>query len=415
MADAPRFRSIARLLIVRIVALALLCMVLLGGVHATLEYREGQKRFDREVRLLAQNSLRLLSTSLWDVEPVAVQSQVDWLAHLPEVAHVRVRSVTGPVFEAGAQGHSNQPAFIVLQILAPEGDSVIGELEIWADTELFGVQALGETLHVLGGYAVFALLVCAVVAWVLRRELQEPLEHMARFAAELKPDTLSRPLVLVRRNPHRRDEIDLVARGFQRLQDDVRRHIQLLDTRVAERTQQLENLVEEVQRLSMIDALTGCFNRRALDERLPAEVERSRRYRRPLSVVFADVDHFKRVNDELGHAAGDAVLRDVAERYRSVLRLQVDWIARYGGEEFVIVLPERRLPEALELAERLRSATRSEPIHVQGSEFRVTASFGVAQLVPGESLEAFMARADALLYQAKVEGRDCVRGGGAGG
>lgn len=91
------------------------------------------------------------------------------------------------------------------------------------------------------------------------------------------------------------------------------------------------------------------------------------------------------------------------------------WIARYGGEEFVIVLPERQAPEALELAERLRAATRSAPIQVQGRDFQVTASFGVVQLAQGESLEALMARVDALLYQAKVEGRNCVRGGGVSG
>ncbi len=407
----PPFRSIARLLIQRIMVLALLCMVLLGGVHAALEFRQGQARFDKDVRALAENSLYLLSTALWDIEPVAVQRQVDWLAKLPEVGRVQVRSVTGPVFEAGLHGHHDQPPTIALRIPAPEGDSVIGELEIWADTEYFGLQTLSRTLRMLGGYALFALLVCFVVAWVLRRELQEPLAQMARFAAELKPDTLSRPLALVRRNPRRMDEIDLMARGFQRLQDDVRRHIQLLDTRVAERTRQLEESVEEVKRLSMTDALTGCFNRRALDERLPAEVERSRRYQRPLSVVFADLDHFKRVNDEFGHAAGDAVLRDMARRYRGALRSQVDWIARYGGEEFVVVLPESREQEALHLAYRLRSITRSGPVQVQGRDFHVTASFGVAQLEPGETLEELLARADALLYRAKVEGRDCVRSG----
>lgn len=413
MPSSPPFRSIATLLIQRIAVLALLCMALLGGVHAVLEYRHAQARFDKDVRVVAENSLRLLSTALWDIEPTAVQGQVDWLAHLPEVGHAHVRSVTGPVFEAGAGGYDGLPPTVVLPIAAPEGGSVIGELEIWANTEYFGMEVLGKTLRVLGGYALFALLVCLVVAWVLRRELQEPLQQMARFAAELKPDTLSRPLTLVRRDPRHLDEIDFMARGFQRLQGDVRHHIQLLDTRVAERTQQLESLVEEVKRLSMIDALTGCFNRRAMDERLPAEVERSHRYKRPLSVVFADVDHFKRVNDELGHAAGDLVLRDIAQRYRGALRSQVDWVVRYGGEEFFIVLPESQEQEALHLAYRLRAITRSAPVRVDGRDLHVTASFGVAQLAPGEAAEQLMARADALLYRAKVEGRDCVRAGSA--
>jgi PleD family two-component response regulator len=93
------------------------------------------------------------------------------------------------------------------------------------------------------------------------------------------------------------------------LQGDVRSHIDNLDGLVADRTQKLEVLVDEVKRLSLTDALTGCFNRRALDERLPSELERSLRYGRPLSLVFVDIDHFKAINDQHGHGVGDIVLR----------------------------------------------------------------------------------------------------------
>jgi two-component system cell cycle response regulator len=402
------FRSMSTLLIQRIVLLALLCMVLLGVVQAAWEYRQAQQRFDKQVRVLADNSLRLLSTALWDIEPVAVQRQVDWLMHIAEIGYVRVRTVTGPVFEAGATGYSGQTPTVVLPIKAAETDSVLGQLEIWANTDHFGAQVLERLARMLGGYVLFTVLVCAVVAGLLRRELRDPLNQMARFAAEIKPATLSKPLILHRRNHRRIDEIDLVARGFRRLQADVQRHIRLLDQRVAERTQQLEELVEEVKRLSLVDSLTGCYNRRALDERLPAEIERSRRHGRPLSVVFIDLDYFKRINDELGHAAGDIVLCEVANRCRGALRSSADWMARYGGEEFVIVLPESLEIEATHFAYRLRSITRSTPVPIDERELSVTACFGVAQLAADETMEQLMARADALLYQAKQEGRDRV-------
>src|SRR5690606_22543076 len=113
------------------------------------------------------------------------------------------------------------------------------------------------------------------------------------------------------------------------------------DQTVEERTRQLNDLVNEIQRLSITDALTGCYNRRLIEQRLPAEMERSRRYRRPLAVVFVDIDHFKPINDRWGHAAGDEVLREIGRRLLGAVRSQIDWIARYGGEEFLIVLPER--------------------------------------------------------------------------
>ncbi|MEG0121359.1 MAG: GGDEF domain-containing protein, partial [Pseudomonas sp.] len=190
-----------------------------------------------------------------------------------------------------------------------------------------------------------------------------------------------------------------VIQGFQQLQEDLRRYIDNLDQLVADRTQKLEVLVEEVQRLSRMDALTGCFNRRALDERLPAEIERGLRYGRPLSLVFVDIDHFKRINDTHGHGVGDMVLREVVQRLQSHLRNQVDWAARYGGEEFLLVMPETTAQEALDIALRLAERVRAEPVLAQGLTLQVTASFGIAQMRDGESMQDVLGRADATLYQ----------------
>jgi two-component system cell cycle response regulator len=409
MTSAP-FRSIARLLIERIIAMALLCMLVIAGGQAVVEYQRGHAQFDKDVRTLAEGSLPALSTGLWDIELIAVRRQVEWIASLRGVQYVQVRSAVGPAFEAGRslQGGEQRAPAIVLPIKAPVGNSLVGELSIWEDEDAFRMEVLRRVLFMMGGYLLFTLLVCSMVAWVLRRELQVPLEQMRRFVMNLTPDQIAKPLVLTRRNPQFNDEIDVVVHGFQRLQETIQRHINLLDMRVAQRTEQLENLVQEVQRLSMLDSLTGCFNRRVLDERLPAEVERCHRYQRPLSVVFIDVDHFKRINDGLGHAGGDLVLQEIAKRCQASLRSRVDWVARYGGEEFVIVLPESDALAAQQFAERLRLSIRSQPIDAAGQSLSVTVSLGVAQLRPHESVQQLLARADALLYQAKQAGRDRV-------
>ncbi len=158
---------------------------------------------------------------------------------------------------------------------------------------------------------------------------------------------------------------------------------------------------------SRTDALTGLANRRAFLEVAAAEVQRMRRTKRPFSLILSDIDGFKRINDELGHAAGDIVLREVAARARTAVR-RLDTAARWGGEEFVFLLPETPMDGAVRAAESMRSALAAAPFAVEGGSFAITMSFGVAEHTLGEAVEATMAVADRALYGAKNAGRDRV-------
>jgi two-component system, cell cycle response regulator len=163
--------------------------------------------------------------------------------------------------------------------------------------------------------------------------------------------------------------------------------------------------------LSITDALTGAYNRRYLKEQLPREIERCRRYAYPLSVIMCDIDHFKNINDEAGHAAGDEVLQQFVARVQEAIRTNSDWLARYGGEEFLIVLPQTCLSAALVVAEKIRSIIVSAPFLTNMVETQVTASFGIAATGPqGPDLtlrvDSLIKYADQCLYRAKQEGRD---------
>ena len=157
------------------------------------------------------------------------------------------------------------------------------------------------------------------------------------------------------------------------------------------------------------DGLTGLLNRRGVDERAAELVAVARRYARPLSGVLVDVDHFKRVNDAHGHAAGDVVLREVAARLRGSARA-ADVLGRYGGEEFVVLLPETPLAGGVAVAEKLATLLRAAPIAVGPAlAVPVTASFGVTALVPEMTgPEQLYAAADAALYRAKHLGGDRI-------
>lgn len=163
--------------------------------------------------------------------------------------------------------------------------------------------------------------------------------------------------------------------------------------------------VEHARRLANTDGLTGLYNHRHLQERLQQEIDRAQRYGRPISVVMADLDRFKRYNDAYGHPRGDEVLIVVAQTLRQVSRA-ADIVARYGGEEFTLILPETPAAEAGVLAERARQ--RIEEMSIGDGEARVTLSLGVAAFSPGMTKESLIEAADAALYAAKHRGRNRV-------
>lgn len=167
-------------------------------------------------------------------------------------------------------------------------------------------------------------------------------------------------------------------------------------------------LVRRLEHLSQHDALTGLLNRRAIEQLLGREALRLQRFDKPFSLILIDIDHFKRINDRLGHAAGDRVLVEISRRLQAQAR-EVDRVARYGGEEFCILLPHTRHEGALQAAERLREAVCEQAVSWADMPVDVTISMGlVCADNPSETLQSLLRRADEALYRAKAEGRNRV-------
>jgi diguanylate cyclase (GGDEF)-like protein len=162
--------------------------------------------------------------------------------------------------------------------------------------------------------------------------------------------------------------------------------------------------VATIEESARTDPLTGVVNRRGFEEELGAERRRAARTGRPLSVIVCDLDHFKRVNDDHGHAAGDRALQHLAAVLRAEAR-DVDTVARLGGEEFAVLLPETPVHAAHGAAERMRRALRSAPT---ADGIALTASFGVGDAAAADG----PAQADAAMYAAKAAGRDRTVGPG---
>jgi two-component system cell cycle response regulator len=199
---------------------------------------------------------------------------------------------------------------------------------------------------------------------------------------------------------------DYITKPFDQSELQVRLRA---GTRLVDLQAQLLSAREALREQATRDSLTRLWNRSSILEALTRELARAEREASPLGVVIVDLDHFKQINDNHGHPAGDVVLRESARRMQSGVR-QYDSVGRYGGEEFLILLPNCGEAESFSQAERLRKQLSQNEIRIDYLSIRVTASFGVAAAIPGEpwTSEGLIRRADEALYVAKKSGRNRV-------
>ncbi|WP_333607001.1 GGDEF domain-containing protein [Arsukibacterium sp.] len=210
------------------------------------------------------------------------------------------------------------------------------------------------------------------------------------------------PSLLATRYWHRK----LVQRSKE-LETNLQQQALELQITLTELTEKNAQLLKQ----SQIDSLSGLFNRAHFDQRLQAEIRRSQREQRPLALLLLDVDHFKRINDNLGHQAGDAAISQLASLLQHCLKRSSDQAFRYGGEEFALLLPNTNLQGALDLAEHIRSYVASQPLILANQARPLTLSIGACSAIAlaEYSPADYIAAADQALYQAKASGRNQVQ------
>ncbi len=281
----------------------------------------------------------------------------------------------------------------------------------WATvTASYSLTRLEDTLHrtlmrlVAGSLLVFAFVGGALFIGIDRLVVR-PIRVLQQAVRRMGEGHLTQ-----RAPPLAGREMRELSETMNRMASELQGERENLEHAVADRTKELQEANSRLLLLAVTDGLTGLFNHRRFQEALQTEIFRAERHKRPLSVLMIDVDFFKKINDAMGHPAGDELLRRLAQILGLDLR-QTDLLARYGGEEFTVLLPETTKAEAVQVGERMRSAV--EMTANEGSTWpqKVTVSLGVATWPEdGTTAEGVLHAADQAMYTAKRQGRNRVVG-----
>jgi diguanylate cyclase (GGDEF)-like protein len=412
------------------VALSISLVVALVGAIGTTVAAVGHQRDSREQYChKSLEAVRLLSLAIApafaDGRHEQVQNVLDNLDNFRDefrgIEDVRVVNGAGVVVAALDPQSFNTPWKPSARLRRSGGQCV------WSATELSTLVPVTVT-HRLGDiYARFAtgemsavierqrlrgimlvvgaMLLIGFMLFATHRQLVEKrLRSLATVAHDFGDGNMK-----VRAEEKGDDEIGALGTSFNNMAAALQEYTQDLEGLVAERTMELEKLNSQLKAMATTDGLTGLYNRRYFDEQARRSLEVARRNQRPISIVIADTDRFKSINDRFGHPAGDEILKDSAGILRSNAR-KADVVARIGGEEFAVLMPEATAKLAAQAAERMRKQLEDaeHPKVPELGKEAVTASFGVAALVAEERLEDLLAAADSALYESKVSGRNKV-------
>lgn len=383
------------------------------------EYRGAHRRLETDIQAMERTFGQGLADGLWSFNAGVVHGILTGIAQMPVVTGVEIRDERGQLVERiVAPGTEKRDfalfdtpfarSFPLVYLDEDRRPHPVGRWTVHSNDGI-ALDQVKETLIIILINSLVKTLALWGIFWVVvHRMVGRPLTQIGRFVTQLDAENLgARPLVLTSRGSH---ELHLLAHVFNGMAAKLRRAfadnaVLLRDLKEANATLQarVEERTRDLERLARTDQLTGLSNRRALDEDLEQVKIRWTEGSR-FSLVLVDIDHFKAINDRYGHATGDTVLVACAAILRGGLR-SGDAVGRWGGEEFMVLCAETGLDAARMLAEALRRCVEETAIPTVGG---LTCSFGVAELLPGESVDGLLVRADLALYAAKHSGRNRV-------
>ncbi|MFY0991827.1 diguanylate cyclase [Halomonas sp. C05BenzN] len=392
--------------------IAMLLSILAGGIELASDARSMRQEVESQTRHLLALVNGTAAEAAFQLNPDLAAQVADGLLAGGHVASVVIRDDFDRIMAARERPREANAGWLasalfgdILDYREPlsydlgtdEPSSAVGEIELRLALDSLRRDFVDRSLLIFSLGMLKALAIAGLIVAVFHAFITRPLLRVHAAIADTdprRPGQWPKP----RLTRHAEDELGHLVESLDGLLKAFQRG---LDQRDA------------LHQISTLDGLTGIANRRRFDDFLTDSWRRARRSRRPLSVIFIDLDNFKDFNDRYGHVAGDDTLRAVAGALAGVISRSTDLVARYGGEEFVCILPDTDLEGARQVAKRIRDAILALdiPHAAPGQPGRVTASFGIASAVPADdevSHEQLLEQADSHLYRAKHRGRDRI-------
>lgn len=379
-----------------------------------IEYLHTRDTIQSELASIEHTFSPALATALWELNTEQLEALQQGIVDLPVITTIRIMNARGRELikesEHSSLGGQITHTFKLSYHFSGEDVHLADVTFMAAGNVIFDRLRVGYQMIIISAL-IKSTALTLLFLWAFRRRLAVPLQRLTDSVTAIDLDSLGSKhrLDLLQAEENELTKLETAFnRMLNRLEEERVAHYSALEAmnrgleaQVAERTRELEQLVRT-------DPLTGAANRRHFVEQVQIEIQRARRGNTPLSLLMIDLDHFKRINDTWGHAAGDEVLRNFARIALTPLRAG-DLFARIGGEEFGLLLPNTGLDGAVEVALRILEATRQQSIDCGTGEIRYNVSIGAALFNADEtSYEPLLKRADVALYRAKEEGRDQV-------
>jgi len=417
------------------------------------EYQHTKKRVETELQAMEQTFGPGITSATWRYQDEVQRSILNGISHLPIVTGVKIQDSHGQMTHAagaiidndgnvvqmgadsmrtpvaaGLFDHSISHQFPIIYVDEHGTEHPIGTWTVYSNHRVVLRQVEYGFFLILVNSIIKTAVLWFIFLYVFQRWLGKPISRLSAFVLQRDLDHLGdQKFALPGKRRHElhflADAINTMLSGLQHaksLNDSL--YLQLaqekeslsvlnasLEQRIAERTKDLQQANEQLELVSLTDALTGIANRRHFDQTFAVEWRRNARYATPLAVILVDVDWFKNYNDHYGHIAGDEVLHKVAQALRQSAGRAGDMVARYGGEEFVCIASNIDVQQGMELAQRICEAVFALNIPNAKSAFgRLTVSVGTASCIPKSEDEMInlLQAADAALYRAKLNGRN---------
>ncbi len=418
-----RFHGIARRLLLAILLFSSAVTLALTALQLYIDYQRDRGAIETRVREITSGYHDSLARSLWNVDAEQIRVQLEGIMRLPDLRAASVVEAPAPGLKTPLQVSLGQPGTdaplvwkVPLVYADRDGPRTLGLLTLEATLDDVYHRLRDKTLVILATQAVKTFVVSLFILFIVHRLVTRHLGTLASHLGSLDLRRGMERLQLKRRSAGAEDEFDRVVGAvngmvgqLERSYDELREVNLALERDIAAR----RSAEAEAARLAFHDALTGLPNRRSLIEKLQQEAAMAARLDRHGALLFVGLDHFKQLNDALGHAVGDALLVEVARRLQRALR-RTDMVSRMGGDEFGVLLlglgadADSAARAALDMTDKLRAALRA-PYDLGGQRLHISASIGIT-LLPDDAAEAeaLMRHADTALHHAKADGRDSV-------